>query len=138
MADQASRWRAFVALERSDSTNIVLADETGQRYVRVGWFGQYVRAVAGPSLPDAVLRAMPSLGWSRRGRGRAHQSHPAWLQGHTELAVLRRPTGVGGDMSPVTGNRRYTSAACVRARAARTRMEGGTCGYLDGLPSIPR
>jgi len=65
MADQASRWRAFCALERSTAKDIVLLDSrTGIRYVRIGWFAEYVRQHAG--VADNVLRAMPSLGWHKR------------------------------------------------------------------------
>ena len=56
-----------------------------------------VRAGRGGSQPAGRCTARDAKPWlEQAGRGRAHQSHPAWLQGHTELAVLRRPTGVGG------------------------------------------
>ena len=69
MRDQASRWRAFSYLDSTDNQGIVLQDtETGLRYVRIGWFEQYVRSLTSPGVPDQIVRAMTALGWSKPGR----------------------------------------------------------------------
>ena len=66
MADQASRWEAFVRLDGERGTSTILWDHTtGMRYVRLGSFASYVREHTGTA--DPFLRAMPSIGWHRRG-----------------------------------------------------------------------
>jgi hypothetical protein len=78
MNDQASRWRAFSRLDTAVSQDIVLQDtETGLRYVRIGWFEQYVRTRTSPGVPDQVVRSMSALGWSKPGReGRIKATAP--------------------------------------------------------------
>jgi Bifunctional DNA primase/polymerase, N-terminal/Primase C terminal 1 (PriCT-1) len=80
MGDQASRWAAFCALERSTAHNVVLVDRgTGTRYVRIGWFAEHVRRHAG--VADTVLRAMPSLGWHKCGTdGQIKATRPGFNQ----------------------------------------------------------
>ena len=64
MGDQKSRWKAFVALDRS-TTGIVLIDQdSGIRFVRVRWFDRFVREKTGSA---ELLREMGSLGWRKRG-----------------------------------------------------------------------
>lgn len=66
MSNQESRWKAFSHLDRAGRTDIVLLDsETGVRYVRTGWFSEYLRSKLGP--PDAALRALLAAGWRKRG-----------------------------------------------------------------------
>ena len=76
MNDQADRWRAFCALERSPAQNIVLKDETtGHRLVRVGWFAAYARQRTGTSEP--ILHELRALGWTKRGaEGRIKATQP--------------------------------------------------------------
>ena len=78
MSEQASHWAAFSALERHAEHSIVLRDtETGLRYVRLGWFAEYVRERLGAGASDAALRQMPTLGWSQRGsEGRIKATRP--------------------------------------------------------------
>ncbi len=79
MDDQASRWQAFSALEKSSRTDLVLLDtKTAIRYVRTGWFEVFVRGRTG-SPPDGVSRAMSSLGWVKRGaEGRIKATEPGF------------------------------------------------------------
>ena len=67
MSDQESRWKAFHVLERAlCSHETVLEDsKTGIRYVRIGWFAEYVRNRG--AVADTVLRSMTAVGWEKRG-----------------------------------------------------------------------
>jgi hypothetical protein len=90
MGDQAERWRAFDVLAQLDPTSrpgsaleaarssLVLKDvESGVRYVRVEWFGAYVRRLSGAE-ERAVLRQMTHLGWGKPGNeGRIKATAPA-------------------------------------------------------------
>ena len=94
-----SRWvlrppREPKVLERSLERNVVLLDrDTGLRYVRIGWFAAFVRDQAGPGMPDAVLRAMPALGWSKRGtEGRIKATRPGFNE-HLNFRFFVVPPG---------------------------------------------
>lgn len=78
MSDGQQRWDAFWHLERSETKNIILQDpKTGIRYVRIGWFADYVRERG--AVADIVLRAMPALGWHKRGsEGRIKATRPGF------------------------------------------------------------
>ncbi|UGS34248.1 hypothetical protein [Capillimicrobium parvum] len=86
MKDQASRWRAFAQLARVDAPGgpprHALEDPaTGLRYVRAEWFGEFVAEKTGPGIADAVVRAMPPLGWTKPGReGRVKATQPGGRQ----------------------------------------------------------
>ena len=80
MAEQASRWEAFVALERSKRDDMILWDQaTGMRYVKVGGFASFVRVRVGVAEP--ILREMLALGWRKRGaEGRIKATRPGFRQ----------------------------------------------------------
>lgn len=99
--DQASRWRAFSALERLNpahdtgedrsahalaSASVVLLDgASGARLVRCGWFLSYVRREVGGMYSPATLGTqMERVGWRRQGtEGRIKATCPSdsrrWL-----------------------------------------------------------
>jgi hypothetical protein len=79
MSDQASRWKAFAALERGSQGNVVLLDATGERYIRVRWFHEYLRQWTCPGEPAAMVAALTRLGWSKPGReGRVKATQPGF------------------------------------------------------------
>jgi hypothetical protein len=88
MDDQASRWEAFHELEQMGRrvgepggvSGVVLEDQTTRlRYVRVQWFGDWVRQRSGPGEVDAVLRRMTELGWTKpNSEGRIKATRPGF------------------------------------------------------------
>jgi hypothetical protein len=92
--DQAERWRAFSALaklsparaagdDRSSAAlaqmSLVLVDPAGHRYVRTGWFRDYVkREVGGLYSHSALITQMQRVGWGRPGgEGRIKATSPS-------------------------------------------------------------
>jgi hypothetical protein len=81
MADQTDRWRAFSTLARTEpakdagedrsayalaAASVVLAERSGIRFVRTGWFQGYVkREVGGLYSPAALITQMEAVGWTR-------------------------------------------------------------------------
>ena len=96
MSDQASRWKAFSALDSASQQHVVLLDsKTGLRYVRTGWFARFVREQEGPGASDPVLRAMLAAGWTRPGsRGQIKATRPI-LGGRLVFKFLIVPQGWG-------------------------------------------
>ena len=79
MADQESRWKAFVALDtRTGPDDLVLVDsKTGTRYVRTQWFTDYLRMRCAPGEPAALVTTLERLGWTKAGtEGRSKQPTP--------------------------------------------------------------
>lgn len=79
MADQASRYAAFVKLQQTSpatkaraeglsiaAASIVLADVSGKRFVRVQWFVDYVKAGAVSGTATAIVEQMEAPGWWAR------------------------------------------------------------------------
>jgi hypothetical protein len=123
MDDQASRWAAFVALDKSKRDDVVLVDQTGTRYVRTQWFTEHLRNRSGPGEPAALTNELERLGWSKAGReGRIKATQPGVPDG---------PEWVGGQVSPVTaGNGSYT-CVCARARACAR-------SFVPAVTALPR
>lgn len=87
MADQADRWRAFSQLagvtfgDVRDASiaaaSLVLADRTGDRYVRCGWFREHARRDDPTAGPAEVAHRMERVGWKRRAKsGRIKATRP--------------------------------------------------------------
>jgi hypothetical protein len=78
LTDQESRWEAFLALERAQGTDIVLADrKSGIRYVRAVWFTRYLRENSNPGEPAAIVAELRRLGWTQPGEeGRIKATQP--------------------------------------------------------------
>jgi Bifunctional DNA primase/polymerase, N-terminal/Primase C terminal 1 (PriCT-1) len=78
MGEQASRWRAFLALESAKRHDIVLRDlETGVRYVRAQWVMEHLRDRTNPGEPAAMMAELERLGWAKCGKeGRIKATQP--------------------------------------------------------------
>lgn len=93
MSDQQQRWAAFSRLDAIDpyasarqnggslGAGTVLRDVDGSRYVRTGWFRDYVRAGHdNTASPQQITQRVERVGWTRRGsRGAIKATRP----GHT-------------------------------------------------------
>lgn len=82
MTDQAQRWGAFCHLRDHDdegSLGVVLRHLDGTRYVRTGWFRNYVRSVHDHTAsPQQITGRVARLGWSRPGvRGAVKATQPS-------------------------------------------------------------
>jgi hypothetical protein len=94
MDNQAERWGWFEKLNETDPLEtaraqggksvaretIVLEDSrTGDRYVRVSWFGMYVRQQASYVSPQELAARMERVGWKKRGgRGQIKATQPGF------------------------------------------------------------
>lgn len=90
MNDQAARWEAFCALERSNppanarehgntiaAASTVLVHTDGTRLVRCGWFKEHARAQDVGATAQEVAHRMLRVGWQRRGgRGAIKATRP--------------------------------------------------------------
>jgi hypothetical protein len=134
--DQASRWRAFSALELLNpqrdagedrsayslaSASVVLVAESGMRLVRCGWFLSYVRGEVGGIDPGAVATKMERVGWSRQGAGMDQGDVSRRPATNAQMALLHRAGRLGGPVSQVT---RSPQVIAMRSRAPRTRISG--------------
>jgi hypothetical protein len=100
MDDQASRWKAFEALERwrdarncRDQEAVLLNAGTGGRYVRTQWFTEYLRGRSNPGETAALMTELERLGSSKAGsEGRIKATEPGF--GRTsQWAFLIVPNG---------------------------------------------
>jgi hypothetical protein len=94
-ADQASRfrrWRELHELDPDEQTSVRSAEayarksivavdgSTGIRYVRAGWFQEYVRRIGATAGQADVMELMLDVGWKRKGnKGRIKATDPAGL-----------------------------------------------------------
>lgn len=86
MNDQNERWGAFSHLDKADPTpwkdegalGVVLRHTDGTRYVRTGWFRNYVKAVHDHTVsPQQITARVNRLGWQRAGgRGQIKATRP--------------------------------------------------------------
>jgi hypothetical protein len=84
MSDQGERWGAFSKLSTRDDPAVyhhVLRDLNGNRYVRCGWFQDYVRRQDQRASESVVAHRMARVGWERRGRsGQIKATRPAFKE----------------------------------------------------------
>lgn len=80
MTDQQERWAGFSRLDSQDDDSLgtVLRHVDGVRYVRTGWFRNYVRAVHDHTVsPQQIATRVARLGWERAGgRGLVKATRP--------------------------------------------------------------
>ena len=108
-ADRGSRFKTWTTLDDLDpeektSTrsaeayarkSIVACDEsTGIRYVRAGWFQEFVRRTGTTANPSDVADLMVAVGWRRPGsKGQIKATDPAKLRKPIVTAFYVVPTG---------------------------------------------
>jgi hypothetical protein len=108
MGDQQERWGAFARLDQIDpgaaraaggtlGPGLVLRDVDGLRYVRTGWFRDYVRGVHDPTAsPRQITHRVERVGWRPARWPRGDQGHQARPLRGALVDVLRRRRRVGG------------------------------------------
>jgi len=109
VADQGSRFRMWRLLHEHDPEektslrgaeayarkSLVAADKaTGIRYVRAGWFQEFVRRTGTTANPQDVAGWMLDVGWQQRGqKGRIKATDPKGLDKPIAVAFYEVPKG---------------------------------------------
>lgn len=142
IADQAQRWAIFERLREIDPWAMakesggsfarhmmVPIDESGVRYVRVGWYQAYVRQFDGTVSANQIVGRMLRVGWERRGKeGRIGARRPK-LPGFMNIKFLLVPAG-WEDIEEAEGSiPADTRSVREDAEASRARDVSTNSGY---------
>lgn len=131
MSDRAERWDAFLALSRMNPASdagedrsaaayaacgtVLIDTATETRYVRAGWFQQFVKREAGGLYnPTRLVQAMLRVGWERpNSQGRVKATDP---DGAGQLAWPFFTVAAGWEDGPVIAGGTQPRACDARER----------------------
>jgi hypothetical protein len=162
MSDRAERWSAFTALANMNPSSdagedrsaasyaacgtVLIDTATETRYVRAGWFQQYVKREAGGLYnPTRLVQAMLRVGWERpNSQGRVKATDPdggrqlAWPFFTVTAKWEEGPVIAGGTQPRAHDAREHRGSPAITATPdeARRHVDGST--YDEPPAWMPR